>query len=248
MTIHYGGGFAARRPNGCFGNENPHTTWGRYSACCPDKMSPTQDKEDNDNWYCSGPHASDGDVPQVCSNSTWNLYYNTAFFCCDQNMEAYLAKTKNSDSLDATFGCDSRDYVNQLRSNHSDWTIDSVDPYTPPKRNRGLNKGAIAGGVVGGVCGAIIILGLIWFLLRHRRRSKASNITPGGPVPTASDAPTITDYGHQLSEIEGDNKIMGELYAPAPVRTELEADKQARQELDSEIPKNVRQGPPSELP
>lgn len=41
---------------------------------------------------------------------------------------------------------------------------------------------------------------------------------------------------------------MGELYAPAPVRTELEADKQARQELDSEIPKNVRQGPPSELP
>lgn len=115
-------------------------------------------------------------------------------------------------------------------------------------KSSGPNKGAIAGGVVGGVCGAIIILGLVWFLLRRRSRSKVSNNAPGGSVATTSDTPSLSKYGHQPFEIEGGNKPMGELYDPASMQTELEANKQARHELSSNIPKKVRQGPPSELP
>lgn len=35
----------------------------------------------------------------------------------------------------------------------------------------GSDVGAIAGGVVGGVVGLLAILGLVWFLLRRKRRN-----------------------------------------------------------------------------
>lgn len=63
-----------------------------------------------------------------------------------------------------------------------------------------------------------------------------------------SDTAALSDYRRQPSEAEGNNKVMGELYDPAPVQTELEADKTARHELHNEIPKRMNNGPPSELP
>lgn len=63
-----------------------------------------------------------------------------------------------------------------------------------------------------------------------------------------SDTTALSDYRHQPSEAEGNNKVIGELYDPATMRAELEADKTARYELHNEIPKRTNNGPPSELP
>lgn len=133
MTIHIEGGYAARRPNGCLANENKAEAWQpRYWACCPDGQYATRNTEDNGNFFCKGTEATANDIPRLCTNSTWTLYYNTGFFCCDQGMIAYLAESKNADSTDATFGCDSQAYVNQQIHNHSDWSIQPLKPYTSP--------------------------------------------------------------------------------------------------------------------
>lgn len=50
-------------------------------------------------------------------------------------------------------------------------------PSTKKPQSQSTNKGAIAGGVVGGVAGAAIILGLVWFFLRSRRRKAQKNDT-----------------------------------------------------------------------
>ena len=115
-------------------------------------------------------------------------------------------------------------------------------------QNSGPNKGAIAGGVVGGVCGVLIIAGLVWLLLRRRRRSKAWNNTPHGHVPTDSHAPILSDFGNRPSEVEGDNKVIYELHDPAPMWSELEGGQQPRQELASKTSKNAGQDQPYELP
>ena len=101
-------------------------------------MSPTPNPEDNNNYYCTGTEASNSHVPKVCANSTWNLYYNTAFFCCDKGMTAYLSKQDNSDISDATFGCDTPDYVNEIKRNGSEGIIDITKPYTPPGRSNSV--------------------------------------------------------------------------------------------------------------
>ncbi|THC87066.1 hypothetical protein EYZ11_013488 [Aspergillus tanneri] len=82
----------------------------------------------------------------VCANSTWDLYINGDYFCCEQGTTAF-AKDGGSD------GCTPA----QVTSNSSN-----------------TNIGAIAGGVVGGVVGTAIIAGLLGFLIRRSRRQQQS--------------------------------------------------------------------------
>lgn len=131
-NIHREGGYAARRVKSCLPSENLKPSWKpRYVACCPDGMYPTYNDSDK-NYYCSGSETSDSFVPKVCANETWNLYYNTAFLCCDQGMIAYLSKQENGDISDATFGCDTPNYVHAIKRNHSEGIIDIIDRYSPP--------------------------------------------------------------------------------------------------------------------
>lgn len=84
------------------------------------------------------------------------------------------------------------------------------------------NTGAIAGGVVGGVCGALLILGLIWFILRRRRSSSAAKheapyytgSEPGGyPTPPEYHNATQTELhgSHASHEVPGDLRTAQEL-------------------------------------
>lgn len=107
------------------------------------------------------------------------------------------------------------------------WTSDAVEAMfastTPPSSNDGEDKptsggekeedgggsvspGVIAGIVIGAVAGLALIGGLVWFLLRRKKRKH----TPSGPAPDVSYTPAQTDqyfaqpkaYGYQ-PELDG---------------------------------------------
>lgn len=136
MTIHSGGGYAVRRVNGCLKHEEFLPTWNHYYACCPDGMTVDTDTEDNNTPFCRGPDSDIGHVPQVCTNSTWTLYYNSGFLCCDRDTTAFVAKSNGDTSKKATFGCDSPNYMRQMQKNHEDWEVYPIKPYTTPGMSR----------------------------------------------------------------------------------------------------------------
>ncbi|PLB43325.1 hypothetical protein P170DRAFT_481274 [Aspergillus steynii IBT 23096] len=72
------------------------------------------------------------------------------------------------------------------------------------------NKGTIAGAVVGGAGGAFIIVGIVWFLLRLRKRHLARTSKPENPVPSTSQ-PEIPPDPREAIQPEGDSDPPAEL-------------------------------------
>ncbi|KAF7166984.1 hypothetical protein CNMCM5623_000472 [Aspergillus felis] len=59
-------------------------TWGAFHACCPLDTYCPPNQSSTKCWKTPT-------VPQEkrCANSTWNLYYASDFFCCDQGLKAF---------------------------------------------------------------------------------------------------------------------------------------------------------------
>ncbi|KAL3457751.1 hypothetical protein BJX64DRAFT_292795 [Aspergillus heterothallicus] len=85
---------------------------------------------------------------------------------------------------------------------------------------RTKNTGAIAGGVVGGVAGSAIIVALIWFLYRTRRRKRYSKPLIPPPVedlqkvlPAGLQIESASLNQHQPAEMLGGNsrRVVAEL-------------------------------------
>ncbi|KAJ0421363.1 hypothetical protein BJY00DRAFT_282591 [Aspergillus carlsbadensis] len=95
-------------------------------------------------------------------------------------------------------------------------------PTSDSSDSSSTNTGAIAGGVVGGVAGAALILALIWFLMRRRRKaaavSGADAVNAHAPLgnagygagPGAGPLPVKEHYA-PLAEMEN-NAVRAELY------------------------------------
>lgn len=67
--------------------------------------------------------------------------------------------------------------------------------------------GAIAGGVVGGVCGLALIIGIIWYTLHRRRKSKREGLL--GQYEYAGDPKVAAENAEPpgLSELHGQGRV-----------------------------------------
>ncbi|KAL5337934.1 hypothetical protein BJX70DRAFT_399202 [Aspergillus crustosus] len=140
----------------------------------------------------------------VCANSTWDLYYNGGYFCCEHGTKGYatsvesngcgepeyeLADSETQLSIisagtvsTSTRTLESTTPTSQSSSSTSTstWTSISTPASTQTGSSQsdaeasGPNVGAVAGGVMGGVAGAALIVALVWLLFRMRRQKQRS--------------------------------------------------------------------------
>ncbi|KAJ5233612.1 uncharacterized protein N7469_005378 [Penicillium citrinum] len=244
MSERIGPGYAIRRKYSCNDGEESDDAWARYhyKVCCPGGHGLTFGKDNGDgNTFCENKKLSSDKIDNVCANGTWNLWFADAYFCCEPGLTGYISRTPDNNVKEAAFGCDTKSFIHSGLKG----VISEAELSNPKSSNHGPNKGAIAGGVVGGVCGALIIAVIVWFLLRRRRRSKVTENLGDSPETNKDSFPGATE---PPVEAEGDSKRANELYDYSPARTELEADKQARQELTGDTIRTTKQDQPSELP
>ncbi|KAI0896576.1 hypothetical protein F4806DRAFT_431889 [Annulohypoxylon nitens] len=155
-----------------------------YRACCPSStVCPNQY-----NTACcqAGTNCTDTIVETPrCANSSWIMYDNAGFFCCDPGYVGY--------KLDLTDGCSRSGegipdgayplaQINQVTLSPTTPSESTSTPTTPPTASQSNNAtpvGGIVGGVVGGVALIAIILIGIFFCRKMNRTSKDDNIHHG---------------------------------------------------------------------
>ncbi|KAJ5787510.1 hypothetical protein N7457_002500 [Penicillium paradoxum] len=71
-------GYPIRRQGNC-GQYTGSETWDDFWNCCPRGTSGPADY--GDNTQC--PDSDTGAVPAQCANSTWTLWWNKGYFCCE---------------------------------------------------------------------------------------------------------------------------------------------------------------------
>lgn len=248
MSVQPRAGWAVRRDQGCLhtklGFEVGHHTWGDWWACCPPKTQWKTAGVEQNNTRCDYGDTTGDSSPVQCANSSLSLWWQAGYFCCEENLMGY---TYSDDSS----GCATKAEVSLGKDNGTMSPAAQQD--NPPAATTSAassgsgsstNKGAIAGGVVGGFCGALILVGIIWFLNRRRRRSRASKpeeaLTDSdnpilNPASHSGSGPTELGDGHMLTELDD-----------SPSRKELPADTQPPQELSGNLPR-INQQSPAEL-
>ncbi|KAL4896199.1 hypothetical protein BDV59DRAFT_129816 [Aspergillus ambiguus] len=218
MSIDYGPpyGFALRRMGGCLDSESKcYATWGGYWGCCPgDAVCPGAEKYIPNNICCpSSANCTNQLLEQPhCANTTWNMFYFQAYFCCEPGQYGFWT---SEDINWGNFGCsdslpNNPNYTTlnpTKQGSESGSAIASTIPATSTASSAtstggptststsnndssegSTNTGAIAGGVVGGVAGAALIIAALWFFLRRQRsKATAAPAMASGPFhPTGS--------------------------------------------------------------
>ncbi|KAL4922370.1 hypothetical protein BDW62DRAFT_52212 [Aspergillus aurantiobrunneus] len=188
-------------------------------ACCPSESNCTEALQ-------AQPH---------CANSTWDLYINGGYFCCEHGTTGYATSSGSN-------GCGSPDY--ELGPDETKLPIVSTAPAaltstststpsptssapattsTQSSQSSGgsssSDAGPIAGGVIGGVAGAALIVALVWFLFRMRRRQQQQQPQPVGMAPMPEHfgkvayppPPPVEMEAHRFAELGGDAGMVTEL-------------------------------------
>ncbi|KAI0433656.1 hypothetical protein F5Y09DRAFT_298446 [Xylaria sp. FL1042] len=222
-------GWAIRRNGSCMLTKEVDCgeTANSFRACCPSSSNcPSQY-----NVACCPPNmnctSSLVETPS-CANSSWIMYDNGGYFCCERGQVGY--GLRNTDGC-ATSGEALPDgavpiaAVDQTSSSTSTTasatTTTTVKPTTSYSSTPSSNTdetvpgGTIAGAVIGGLAGIAIIIGLFWFL-----RKKKSSAT-GGLEPLHYGNNGAHHY-HGASQYNGGSQNTG--YSATPVANRAEID------------------------
>ncbi|KAJ5533114.1 hypothetical protein N7494_009666 [Penicillium frequentans] len=235
-------GYSIRNNGTCASTEvDCGQTWHPYHACCPaGTFCPSGQSnviccDSNANcldYFKDDPH---------CANSTANLYKANGYFCCAEGLSAFELKTgfvgctddisalgagasllaisssgSTTPTATPTSSASSRATTPVLTTASTTKAAASTSPTSTALSNKGssstTNTGAIAGAVVGSVAAVVIIVGLLWFFLRHR--SKARQSTEPSVATVYEEAPPYTATQHNAP-----TKIRG------PLMMELDSSK-----------------------
>ncbi|KAL2833081.1 hypothetical protein BJY01DRAFT_98219 [Aspergillus pseudoustus] len=199
--------------------------WGEWHNCCPENTvcgdggvcCPTDSG-------CSAPIERD---PHCANNGTWDLYWLDSYFCCDSDTNGFsFSGLVFNGSQTTGVGCsegypsgeDTEVLVPESRGNetNTDSSSTSATPSSTSTSSQtessaatatGLtdsdssssstNTGAIAGGVVGGVAGLALILALVWFLMRRRRKPAAVDSSVAGAGTAQQPTPLKEQFAPQ---------------------------------------------------
>ncbi|KAI0450862.1 hypothetical protein F5B21DRAFT_507738 [Xylaria acuta] len=183
-------GWAIRRGGGsCLVSEEVDCgeTANGYRACCP--SSTTCPHQYNvacclANTNCT---AAIADTPS-CANSSWIMFDNGGYFCCENGQVGYnLRNTNGCSKSDKALPANAKPLavISQTFSSTSTSSTSASTSAAPtsPSPTTSLNTsnttpgGTIAGAVVGGVAGIAIIAGLIWFFMRKKKSTSASGVS-----------------------------------------------------------------------
>ncbi|KAJ8117691.1 hypothetical protein OPT61_g1159 [Boeremia exigua] len=160
-----------------------------------------------------------------CSNSSWDLYDNGGYFCCEHGLPAYNNRSTNVCGTPASIrGLVALDLIQSgetaipsssiAPSTSSTSVASASDPASattaptqssstssPQQAESSTPVGAIAGGVVGGVAGLAIIALIAWLLMRRKRRENTQN--PYSTVPKAEvSGDDSFQVPHQLEDTQ----------------------------------------------
>jgi beta-lactamase regulating signal transducer with metallopeptidase domain len=114
--------------------------------------------------------------------------------------------------------CADRVVVETVTSSSASSTVTAIPSNSaPPLDSSSTSVGAIAGGVVGGVVGVALLVLLVWFVMRRKRKAKVET-----PLVLQErhkeDATETPKYRQTVSptvyEVDGTIKLQNELPAP----------------------------------
>ncbi|KAH2483932.1 hypothetical protein KXV28_003937 [Aspergillus fumigatus] len=225
-------GYASRRNVSCNTDVELDCgkTWGAFHACCPLDTYCPPNPSSTKCWKTPT-------EPQEkrCANSTWNLYYASDFFCCDQKLRAFKWASNGfvgcadpsyalddelvqlsvvaSGTVTPTSSIPSTSTPGSSMSTSASESRQTTEP-TPSVKSppsSGTNVGAIAGGVVGGVAGVAIIAGLIWFFLLRRYRTSQNNesATPLHELHVShQDGPKWEPYPQEIGNNSNEHHVV----------------------------------------
>ncbi|KAI1176680.1 hypothetical protein F4777DRAFT_545561 [Nemania sp. FL0916] len=206
-------GWAIRRNGSCLLSEEIDcgTTVKPYRACCPSSTTcPTQY-----NVACCPPNmnctSAIAETPS-CANSSWIMYDNGGYFCCEQGQVGYnmygsdgcsksgqplplhalpLAVVEQvSHSTSTSSSASTPISTPASTSTPGPETSDAPKPVPASNSSNNTPGGTIAGAVVGGVAGIAIIAGLIWWVSRRRKTNSGTGANvaeASGPLHDGND-------------------------------------------------------------
>ncbi|OJJ05952.1 hypothetical protein ASPVEDRAFT_64819 [Aspergillus versicolor CBS 583.65] len=183
-------GYVLRRNGTCTETEQTcDHPWASWYNCCPEGSYCSDDR-----MICcqtkSGCAALVKEDPHCANNATWDLYYNGgSYFCCLHGKQGFVETFPGNGG--AGIGCADGELDNASQSllqviatgtgsaspspsvsaTPTQTSTDSPLPsISEPDSSSSGNAGTIAGSVVGGCAGLALIMALLWFLIRRRRK------------------------------------------------------------------------------
>ncbi|KAI0908904.1 hypothetical protein F4823DRAFT_563361 [Ustulina deusta] len=231
-------GWAIRRNGSCLLAKEVDcgATVNPYRACCPTSSNcPSQY-----NAACCPPNvnctSSLVETPS-CANSSWVMYDNGGYFCCEKGQVGY--NISNTDGcgisgnalpggavpvavVDQTFSSTST----SASASATTTTTATTEPTTShpsfstpsPNTSDTVPGGTIAGAVIGGLAGIATIIGLFWFILRKKKGSSASR----GLQPFHEGSNGINHYDGACQH-NGGNQFTAYSATPTTSRAEMDS-------------------------
>ncbi|KAI0193210.1 hypothetical protein EV127DRAFT_11703 [Xylaria flabelliformis] len=184
-------GWAIRRNSSCILTQEVDCgeTANGYRACCPSSTTcPSQY-----NVACcpasTNCTAAIVETPS-CANSSWIMFDNAGYFCCESGQVGYNLRntdgcSKSGKALPANanplavvsqmFPSTSTSSTSTSSSSTPTSTAStSPSPTTSSDTTNAMTGGTIAGAVVGGVAGIAILASLVWFFIRKRKSTSVT--------------------------------------------------------------------------